>query len=133
MTSSPWKSNEIFCFQNLFKENWKKITTLRIFSRFLIFFRRTYILILVVEVWSIKKIDWIFSSMRTKITKNWNFGILFRFCTKNPYFFTILIQFESTLNWLSIIAKIMIIAWLTAEHLRFVKKISFKMPENSSS
>ena len=65
---------------------------------------------------------------------NEKIGILFRFCTKNSYFFIILIQFESTLNWLSITDKIYDRRLINCgASTIYKKKISFKIPENSPS
>ena len=60
----------------MFKENWKKIATLRILSGFLKNFR---ILNFVVDARNNEKLHWIFQSMRTKLSKNLRFRILFRF------------------------------------------------------
>ena len=87
--SSPWKSNEFFASKICLKKMGKKIATLRILSGFFKKLRRTCFLNFVVDAQSIEKIHWIFQPMSKKLSKNLNFRILFRFCSKNSYFFTL--------------------------------------------
>ena len=122
---------KIFLCQSLFKEIGREIDAHWSLSKFSKNFLRMCIFVFTVRVLKHQKNHFNISANVQKSTKKSEF--FFWVCTKNLYFLTIYTLFKSTLNWLSITAKIMIVGRLTAEHLQFIKEICFKMPENSPS
>ena len=107
----------------------EKIATPRIFGGFLKNFRRTCLLLLVVDARRAKKIRRAFLPKRAKLSKNSIFRFSFRFCTKILYFLAIWVSFENILNWLFVGTKISTVGRFPEEHPQFINKIRFRKAE----